>query len=134
MIPEELQSTAYGPVIKDPELNRKHEVEGVRLARGILQQVNYDPAKTNEILTIIDGHDSRPVALSVNDQIVKDSDKLWRVSEKGFDLFQRTFGIPPMEFAEWFGQQVDRWFFTDAAKVIARQEIGARKVEIVRNG
>ncbi|MBI4790549.1 MAG: HD domain-containing protein [Chloroflexi bacterium] len=134
MIPEELQSTAYGPVIQDPELNRKHEVEGVRLARDILQQVNYDPAKTKEILTIIDGHDSRPVALSVNDQIVKDADKLWRLSEKGFRLFQRTFGIPPMEFAEWFSQQVDRWFFTDAAKVIARQEIANRKAEVARNG
>ncbi|MCL4489093.1 MAG: HD domain-containing protein [Chloroflexi bacterium] len=134
MIPEELQATAYGPVIQDPELNRKHEVEGVRLARGILEQVNYDPVKTQEILTIIDGHDSRPVALSVNDQIVKDSDKLWRLSEKGFKLFQRTFGIPPMEFAEWLGAQVDRWFFTEPAKVIARQEIQKRKAEISRNG
>lgn len=134
MIPEGLQSTAYGPTIQDPELNRKHELEGVRLAREILDQVNYDPVKTREILTIIDGHDSRREALSVNDQIVKDSDKLWRLSHKGFNLFQRTFGIPPMEFAEWLGQQIDHWFFTDAAKGMAYQEIESRKTEIAGNG
>lgn len=135
MIPEEAQSSAYGPVIKDPALNRKHELESVRLAREILAQVNYDPVKTHEILTIIEGHDSRKVALSANDEIVKDADKLWRVSSKGFDLFQRTFGIPPMEFAEWFEQQVDGWFFTDAAKAMAWQEIAQRKAEIFgKNG
>jgi HD superfamily phosphodiesterase len=134
VIPEDLQATAYGPIIRDPELNRKHEIEGVRLARAILEQVSYDPVKTQEILTIIDGHDSRAVALSVNDEIVKDSDKLWRVSEKGFFLFQRIFGIPPLDFAEWLGQQVEHWFFTGAAKRMARREIQDRKAEIAGNG
>ena len=31
-----------------------------------------------EVVAIIDGHDSRRHALSRNDELVKDADKLWR--------------------------------------------------------
>ncbi len=134
MVPEELQLTAFGPTIQNPELNRRHEVEGVRLAREILQQVNYDLAKTNEILTIIDGHDSRKTALSVNDRVVKDADKLWRFAPEGFWIDHQRFGIPGREYADWIVQQIDGWFFTEAGKSIARAELEQRRAELNRNG
>lgn len=130
MIPEELQLTAYGPTVKDPALNRRHELEGVRLARQILARVNYDPVRTEEILAIVEGHDSRKVALSVNDQIVKDSDKLWRFSKHGFNFDHSSFGIPAGGYAEWIAGQIDGWFFTAAARAMAWQEIADRKAEI----
>lgn len=133
-IPEELQLTAYGPTVKDPALNRRHELEGARIAREILCEVNYDEERTDEILKIIEGHDSRKTALSINDAIVKDSDKLWRFSKEGFYFDQSSFRIPAHEYALWISRQIDVWFFTDSAKEMARQEIEHRKAELNRNG
>ena len=59
-IPEELQRTAFGPGSTNAELNREHEVAGVRLAPGILESVGYPRDLTREILRIIDRHDSQP--------------------------------------------------------------------------
>lgn len=133
-IPEELQLTAYGPTIKDPALNRRHELEGVRIAREILRELNYDEERTDQILNIIEGHDSRKVALSVDDALVKDSDKLWRFSKEGFYFDQSRFGIPALEYAHWISRQIDEWFFNGPAKEIAREEIEQRKAELGMNG
>ena len=72
-VPAELHLKAFGPKATKPELNRLHEVEGVKIAKGILQGINYDPAKFERILEIIDGHDSRQKPLALNDMIVKDA-------------------------------------------------------------
>ena len=121
-VPEDQQLKAFGPQGGDAELNRIHEVEGSKKAREILEQVNYDPDLIEEIVEIILGHDSRHEPLSLNDAIVKDSDKLWRFSEKGVGIDSARFGIPPMEHAEWLKQQIDKWFFTETAKRLARDE------------
>ena len=58
-----------------PDLVLLHEKEGARLAAGILAAAGYDAGKVPAILDIIDGHDSRREALSIEDAIVKDADK-----------------------------------------------------------
>jgi HD superfamily phosphodiesterase len=85
-VPEDLQLKAFGPKATMPEITRLHETEGVKIARGILDAVNYAAAETTQILEIIDGHDTRKQAISLNDQIVKDADKLFRYSKKGFRI------------------------------------------------
>ena len=77
-VPAELHLKAFGPKASEPQLNRRHEVEGVKIAQKILQKLNYDGLKIIKILEIIDGHDSRTTSVSLNDMIVKDADKLWR--------------------------------------------------------
>ena len=62
MVPEEKQRDAFGPEVKDQETRRFHETEGVRIAREILASLAYDKEKTIEILSIIDGHDTRKEA------------------------------------------------------------------------
>jgi len=89
-VPEKLHLKAFGPQY-DRELRRVHEVEGVKMARKILEKVNYEVSKMEEILLIIDGHDSRLEAISQNDCIVKDADKLFRFSPRGFEI---DCGVP----------------------------------------
>ena len=43
----------------------------------------WDPSIVEEVVAIVDGHDSRLHALSRNDELVKDADKLWRYSVTG---------------------------------------------------
>jgi alanyl-tRNA synthetase len=62
MVPEEKQLCAFGPKVKDKKTQRLHEVEGVRIAEEILISLSYGEEKTREILTLIDGHDTRQEA------------------------------------------------------------------------
>lgn len=122
MLSEDLQRKAFGPTF-DPELRRIHEVEGVRLARRILLEVDYDPDKAKEILDIIDGHDSRLIALSDNDKIVKDADKLFRYEPRGLSIDMQRFGIEASSYIPWLTDQIESWFFTGSGKRFARNEL-----------
>ena len=64
----------------------EHQIEGVKLALKILRQVDYPPDLIVEILEIISGHDTRKGFISKNEGIVRDADKLWRTSNKGFTV------------------------------------------------
>jgi hypothetical protein len=123
-VPEDLQLKAFGPTF-DPELRRIHEVEGVKLARDILDRVNYDAVKTAEILEIIDGHDSRLHAVSDNDKIVKDADKLFRFTATGLAIDIERFQVDGDDYLKWISEQVESWFFTTTGKQLARTELRA---------
>lgn len=120
---EDLHLKAFGPHGFDRELGRVHEVEGVKLAQGILGEVAYDPQKTAEILEIIEGHDSRLTALSDNDKIVKDADKLWRFAPVGLRVDAERFKLGIMEHAQWLEEKIEEWFFTETAKEMALEEL-----------
>lgn len=129
-VPEKLQLKAFGPKSTLPELLRKHEVEGEKIAKDILDKVDYDKKKTREILDIIDGHDSRKRAISLNDKIVKDSDKLWRYSKEGFYIDCKRFEMPFTESINKLRTSLAEWFFTDSAKKIALKELTDRVNEL----
>lgn len=122
MLSEDQQRKAFGPVF-DPELRRIHEVEGVKLARRILEQVGYDTEKTEEILDIIDGHDSRRLALSDNDRIVKDADKLFRYEPRGRAIDMERFGIEASAYLRWLTSQIEPWFLTETGRRFAYAEL-----------
>lgn len=121
-VPEHLQLKAFGPGF-DPELRRVHEVEGVKLAQNILQQVHYDPVKSIEILEIIGGHDSRLHAISDSDKIVKDADKLFRCTPTGMAIDGERFRHSREFHREWTSNQIDAWFFTETGKRLAWMEL-----------
>ena len=131
MVPAERQKKAFGPKATDLAANRLHEEEGVRIAGEILASLNYDPDKTQEILTIIDGHDSRLEALSLNDKLVKDADKLWRFSPTGTQIDYQRFGIPVAELLAWLQGIIDDQLFTTAAKDLARQALAEARTMLL---
>jgi hypothetical protein len=122
-IPEDLQLKAFGPKAISPELNRKHEVRGVKIARRILEKVHYDGTETNLILEIIDGHDSRKQAVSLDDKIVKDADKLFRYTKEGLSINTKRFRETIEEVVGRYRSNIDEWFFTDSAKRIAGEKL-----------
>lgn len=126
-VPEAQQIMAYGPKATRPELNRQHEVKGVEIAGDILAAVSYDPEKTEEILEIISGHDSRETPLSLNDRIVKDADKLWRFTREAFRIDNRRFQLTPAQSLSRLYASLEGWLFTDTARTIALEELGRRR-------
>lgn len=121
MISEALQNQAFGPKMKRADLQRLHETEGARIAAEILTGLSYNATKQAEIVQIIDGHDTRLETLSLNDQLVKDADKLWRFTPTGLDIDHRRFEVSLAEHTAWTGNQIEGWLFTDEAKHIARR-------------
>ena len=128
-VPEQLHLQAFGPNATSPELNRLHEVEGVIIAGGILKQVNYPKEKTSEIIEIIDGHDSRQEAISLNDRIVKDADKLWRYSKKGFKIDIERFEESYAQGLNRLRRSLSGYFFTETARKLANAELLKHKKE-----
>jgi len=119
MLTPEQQAKSFGPDMSREDLRRQHELEGVRIADEILREVEYDTTLVDEILQIIDGHDSREHALSLNDRVVKDADKLWRFSPTGLDIDHRRFGKELQAHAAWTRDQIDEWLFTEHGKRLA---------------
>ncbi len=127
MVPEERQLSAFGPKVKDKKTQRIHETEGVKIAEEILTLLNYDKEKILEILSIIDGHDTRLEALTLNDQLVKDADKLWRFTPTGVDIDHTRFGIPRDSYMKWLETVIDDWLFTPQAKEMALAALAEAK-------
>jgi HD domain len=122
-VPEDKQLSAFGPNLKDNETRRLHEVEGVRIAKGILVSLDYSEEKRRQILAIIDGHDTRHEALSLNDSLVKDADKLWRYTPTGIDIDHLRFGIDRRDYLNWISGTIDKWLFTPDARVMAHEAL-----------
>ena len=101
------------------DLVRQHEIEGARMARGILEALGYDPGLTRAITAIIDGHDTRPEPLSIEDAIVKDSDKLWRITPDGLDVVCGWFDLTPEEALRLCCARVHDALHTSAARAMA---------------
>jgi hypothetical protein len=80
-----------------------------------------------EILSIIDGHDTRLEALSLNDQLVKDADKLWRFTPVGVDIDHNRFGIPRDNYMTWLDTVIEDWLFTPEAREMALAALAEAK-------
>ncbi|MHB0978811.1 MAG: HD domain-containing protein [Thermoleophilia bacterium] len=129
-VPEELRRSAFGPGSNDAELNRQHELAGVRLAGRLLEEVGYPPHLTAEILRIIDGHDSRPLSETLEEAIVKDADKMWRVTKLGFPAtLQNLETLTPQEVHDFIAVRAFSWFLAPSALEMVREQLDARRVE-----
>lgn len=121
---ERLEIFADISMERESELRHKHQDEGVKLARKILESIQYDPDKIAEICEIISKHDTRSGFISANEGLVRDADKLWMYSLEVFTLDaerRKAFMTPN----DWFDQlqakvDSDKVFFSKSAKKIAR--------------
>lgn len=103
-----------------PDLVIRHEKEGAAIAADVLATVGHDGERTEQILAIIDGHDSRREALSLDDAIMKDADKLWRLTPHGVDTVMKWFGLSRVEAHRLIASRVHEHLLTDLGRVMAR--------------
>jgi len=129
-VPEHLQLTAFGPRATNGELRDVHEREGAAMARGILTRLGYPEDKADLIAQIISRHDSRPDAETLEEQIVKDADKLWRFSREGLAIDAERFGEVPAHWLSRIEGRLESWFLTAAGKRLAREEASERRREL----
>ena len=119
-VPEHEVLEAIRPGGGRHDLVVRHEKEGAEIAAGILARLGREPAHVAEVVDIIDGHDTRLTALSLNDALMKDADKLWRLTPNGVDTVMDWFGLTREQAHVLIGGRVHDHLFTDAARTMAR--------------
>ncbi|GGS19270.1 hypothetical protein GCM10010269_67870 [Streptomyces humidus] len=109
--------------VADPASNREtvrtHEEEGARIAARILADLGYPPELTAEIAAIVDGHDTRDRSLGPDDAVVRDADKLWRLTPHGLRTIASWFGLDATQALRLASERVGGHLFTPAAHAMA---------------
>jgi hypothetical protein len=116
----------FGPNMMQSDVRFRHEAEGVRMANDILARTGWPEVVIGQVAEIIDGHDTRPAPRSLNDSIVRDSDKLWRFTVVGAALASDWFKCTPQQYALRQDQQF-KLLETEAAHGIAARELAITK-------
>jgi HD superfamily phosphodiesterase len=127
---EQLRGLAGAPIGWEPDITRRHEVAGARIAGELLRELGYDEERTALIEEIIDGHDSRAEAISLEDAIVKDADKLWRYSESGVRICSPWMGRSHTEFLNFVESRIDDWMLTEPGRRLARETLARTRVAV----
>lgn len=122
--------SAIAPGGGRPDLVLLHEREGAAMARAVLESLEAPPELVERVVQIIDGHDSRTEALSLEDALVKDADKLWRLTPHGVRTVQGWFGLPADETLALIEGRVHEHLFTDAGRRIARALAALARVDV----
>lgn len=118
-VPEDEVLEAIAPGTGRRDLVLKHEREGARIAQEILSSLDVETGLIEEIVEIIDGHDSRRESLSMNDSIVKDADKIWRVTPPGIEVIMDWFGLDRQQTLHLCSARVHGHLFTEAGAAMA---------------
>lgn len=95
-----------GPNMLQSDVRYLHESEGVRLAKPLLQGLGYSEVFIEKVCTIIDGHDTRTFSRSLEDEIVRDADKLWRFHVVGVSVAADWFKLTPAQYADRLEKEI----------------------------
>lgn len=101
----------------------EHEAEGCVVARRVLPGLGYDSGFVEKVCEIIDGHDTRQVAFSLEDALVRDSDRLWRFDRAGIMASSSWFGMPVSDYVDRLTREIVPELITDAAHQMAAADL-----------
>jgi HD superfamily phosphodiesterase len=112
------------------QMNRIHEIEGAVIAGRLLETLDYDTLFIKQITGMIEHHDSGNDPASLEEKILKDSDRLWRYSPFGFWKERERQGLSPLELYRHLEGRRLSWFFTETALSLSERELENRAKEI----
>jgi HD superfamily phosphodiesterase len=118
---------------KAARLSRRHELEGAGIARRLLEELGYDPSLIDPIVLIIARHDSGKEPESLEEKLVKDADRLWRLSKIGHYQAMERQNMTSRDRCEFLAKRMGNWFFTTTARELAQKELRERASEIERS-
>ena len=120
----------FGPNMMQSDVRFLHEREGVRMSREVLELTNWPEPVIAAVGEIIDGHDTRPHARSLNDRLVRDADKLWRFTVTGVAVASDWFKLTPRQYADRLEAQL-AILETDAGRHMATQALAQTRVALM---
>jgi len=109
------------------DIRVEHEKHGCDIAREILPGCGYDDEFITKVTDIIDGHDTRAESYSIEDSIMRDSDRMWRFNPTGLGFSAEWFAKTPRAIAEALENKIIKEMITERGKAMARAELDATK-------
>jgi hypothetical protein len=101
----------------------EHEKQGCDVARRVLPGLGYGPDFIERVCEIIDGHDTRPVAHSLEDALMRDADRLWRFDQAGIALASTWFKMDPATYTDRLAAEIVPELITQAAHDMAAADL-----------
>ncbi|MGY1812338.1 HD domain-containing protein [Blastococcus sp. SYSU D00820] len=101
----------------------EHEKQGCLIAREVLPPLGYEPEFVDAVVAIIDGHDTRKEAHTLEDALVRDADRLWRFDHAGIALASGWFRMDPATYCDRLAREIVPELLTEAAIAMARADL-----------
>ena len=92
----------------------EHEKQGCLIAQEVLPPLGYDEEFVDQVCAIIDGHDTRPEAHSLEDAMMRDADRLWRFEPMGIALASGWFKMNPAVYTDRLEAEIIPELLTEA--------------------
>ena len=115
------------------QIRFEHEKQGCEIAREVLPPLGYAPHFIEEVVAIVDGHDTRKEARTLEDALVRDADRLWRFDQAGIALASGWFGMDPSHYCDRLAAEIVPELLTEAAIAMARADL-ARSNALLKTG
>src|SRR5690625_2106819 len=77
------------------DIRFEHELQGCEVAKRVLPGLGYSEEFIDKVTAIIEGHDTRQEAHSIEDALMRDADRAWRFDRVGIALVSGWFGQTP---------------------------------------
>jgi len=119
-VPPDEVLDAIAPGGSRPDLVLRHEKEGADIARLVLERLSRPTEVVEAVVAIVDGHDTRREAISLDDAVVKDADKLWRLTPHGVDTVMGWFGLDREQAHRLIASRVHDHLLTEPGRIMAR--------------
>jgi hypothetical protein len=127
-IPPDLLLAAIGRNPTRKDLVFEHERHSVAMAAPILAR--HGVARADEILAIIAGHDTTHEARSLNDAVLKDSDKGWRTTPHGMRIIRGWYGWSLPEYIDMVSTVSNPRLLTAPGKAMAEGFTASLRAEL----
>jgi hypothetical protein len=108
---------------KKAQIRFEHEKQGCMIALEVLPPLGYSPEFVDAVCAIIDGHDTRHEAYSLEDALMRDADRLWRFTTAGIALASGWFGMDPATYTDRLYEQIIPELLTEAGLKMGRAEL-----------
>jgi hypothetical protein len=112
-------SEGFGGDWRKAAIRFEHEKQGCIIAREVLPPLGYDEAFVDDVCAIIDGHDTRHEAYTLEDAMVRDADRLWRFDPAGIALASGWFGMDPAVYTDRLRAEIIPELLTEAGIAMA---------------
>ena len=120
---ERIRSEGFAGDWRRAAIRYEHEKQSCAIAREVLPPLGYTAAFVDDVCAIVDGHDTRPVAHSLEDALVRDADRLWRFDHAGIALASGWFGMDPATYCDRLAAEIVPELITAAALAIGTAEL-----------
>ena len=108
---------------RQADIRYEHEVQGCEVAKRVLPDLGYSEDFVAKVCAIIDGHDTRQEAHSLEDALMRDADRAWRFDRVGIALASGWFGQTPDYYTDRLENEIIPELITEAAIEMAHADL-----------